>query len=172
MRQRCASAVGVRPLSTIDHPLLAHVRRRLSGPGAPAGPGPGDARAAPQLLRGCREPDGEGDDVVGGVGREGVDGGVRRQALELFAREGAEVLVSDVGMPVEDGYSLVGRLRSAPVGLIPSVALTAYATEEDRRRALAAGFDAHVAKPVEPTELVSVIGGLVGRAGPKAARGD
>jgi signal transduction histidine kinase/ActR/RegA family two-component response regulator len=82
------------------------------------------------------------------------------EALESFEREGAEVLVTDIGMPTEDGYSLVGRLRAMPAGLIPAVALTAYATEEDRRRALSAGFDAHVAKPVEPTELVSVIARL------------
>jgi signal transduction histidine kinase len=110
--------------------------------------------------------------VLGRAGARVSTAASAAEALEAFVREGAEVLVSDIGMPAEDGYSLVGRIRATPAGRVPAVALTAYATEEDRRRALAAGFDAHVAKPVEPTELVSVIGGLVARAGPKAPRGD
>jgi signal transduction histidine kinase len=110
--------------------------------------------------------------VLGRAGAQVSTAASAAEALELYVREGVEVLVSDIGMPVEDGYSLVSRIRSTPAGRIPAVALTAYATEEDRQRALAAGFDAHVAKPVEPTELVSVIGGLVAPGGPKAVGGD
>jgi CheY-like chemotaxis protein len=110
--------------------------------------------------------------VLGRAGARVSTAGSAADALELFSREGAEVLVSDVGMPVEDGYTLIGRIRSMPEGLIPAVALTAYATEDDRRRAFAAGFDAHVAKPVEPTELVAVIGRLAARVGPDMAHGD
>jgi CheY-like chemotaxis protein len=77
------------------------------------------------------------------------------------------VLVSDIGMPDEDGYMLIGRVRErdARSGVrTPAVALTAYARDEDRARSLAAGFDAHVAKPVEPSELLSVVAGLAKRA--------
>jgi len=67
-------------------------------------------------------------------------------------------------MPAADGYTLIGRVRELAegrAGRTPAVALTAYASEDDRRRALAAGFDAHLPKPVEPAELISVIAGLV-----------
>ena len=71
-----------------------------------------------------------------------------------------DALVSDIGMPGEDGYALMRRIRGAPSEAtrgIPAIALTAYARIEDRRKALAAGFQAHVAKPIEPRELVEVI---------------
>ena len=104
--------------------------------------------------------------VIAGAGAEVSTASSAAEALDLLRREGADVLVSDVGMPLVDGYTLVGRVRAQAETPIPAVALTAYAADEDRRRALAAGFDAHVAKPVEPAELVSVIAGLVapGRA--------
>jgi signal transduction histidine kinase/ActR/RegA family two-component response regulator len=103
--------------------------------------------------------------VLGEAGAEVSTAASAAEALELLRRAGADVLVSDVGMPVEDGYALVGRVRSLTADPIPAVALTAYAAEEDRRRALAAGFDVHVSKPVEPAELVSVIADLVSRNG-------
>jgi CheY-like chemotaxis protein len=80
--------------------------------------------------------------------------------------------VSDVEMPGEDGYTMVRRLRAlgpAEGGLTPAVALTAYARAEDRRAALLAGFQTHVPKPVDPTELLTVVASLVGRlSGPAA----
>ena len=109
--------------------------------------------------------------VLGVAGAEVSTASSAAEALELLGREGADVLVSDVGMPVEDGYSLVGRIRAQAAGLIPAVALTAYASEEDRLRALAAGFDAHVAKPVEPAELVAVISNLFALGRPAASGG-
>jgi CheY-like chemotaxis protein len=69
-------------------------------------------------------------------------------------------------MPGEDGYSLIGRVRERDArlgGRTPAVALTAYARDEDRARSLSAGFDAHVAKPVEPAELLAVLAGLAKR---------
>jgi CheY-like chemotaxis protein len=68
-------------------------------------------------------------------------------------------------MPVEDGYVLVRRLRAMEEGLgrrLPAIALTAYASEEDTRRALAAGFDAHLSKPVDPARLIDIAAGLAG----------
>ena len=102
--------------------------------------------------------------VLGRAGAEVSTAASAAEALEFVEREELDVLVSDIGMPVVDGYALVGRVKDLAAKRArrtPSVALTAYASEEDQRRALAAGFDAHVPKPVEPAELVSVIAGLV-----------
>ena len=69
-------------------------------------------------------------------------------------------------MPGEDGYTLMRRIRALPAlkdRWVPGLALTAFARTEDRERAVAAGFDAHVAKPVNPQELVAAIAQLVGR---------
>jgi CheY-like chemotaxis protein len=71
-------------------------------------------------------------------------------------------------MPEEDGYSLIQKVRaneSAPGDRIPAVALTAYARAEDRVRALSAGFQVHVPKPVDPVELIVVVASLTGRTG-------
>jgi len=76
-----------------------------------------------------------------------------------------DVLVADIGMPVEDGYSLLRRIRmlsSAEGGAIPAAALTAYAQLGDRERALAAGFQEHVSKPVPPDQLALVVARLAG----------
>jgi CheY-like chemotaxis protein len=77
-----------------------------------------------------------------------------------------DLLVSDIGMPVEDGYSLIKKvrnLRSKRAKQLPAVALTAYATKEDKARALSAGFQMHVAKPIEPETLAMSIASVVGR---------
>ena len=76
------------------------------------------------------------------------------------------VIVSDIGMPERDGYELIRILRSLPPdkgGKTPAVALTAFARSEDRTRAMLAGFDMHIAKPVEPNELHAVIARLAAR---------
>jgi CheY-like chemotaxis protein len=68
----------------------------------------------------------------------------------------SEVVVSDIAMPGEDGYALLARMRAREIlGTVPAVALTAYSAPGDRERALSAGFDAHVAKPVRSPELVT-----------------
>lgn len=88
------------------------------------------------------------------------------EALEAFKVWTPDVLVSDIGMPGEDGYSLLRKLRAiTPQGNLhlPSLALTAYASVEDRTRALTAGFQMHLAKPVEPVELIAIIASLAGR---------
>ncbi|HEX6625458.1 MAG TPA: response regulator, partial [Pyrinomonadaceae bacterium] len=74
-----------------------------------------------------------------------------------------DVIMSDIGMPGEDGYALIKKLRDLPEsrgGRIPAAALTAYARDEDRERALAAGFQKHIAKPVRSAELVGVVADL------------
>ncbi len=76
-----------------------------------------------------------------------------------------DVVISDIGMPGEDGYALLGRIRAASE-LVPAVALTAFAGEEDRHRAMSAGFQAHIAKPVDPERLILLVARLTGRDGP------
>jgi CheY-like chemotaxis protein len=75
-------------------------------------------------------------------------------------------MLTDLGMPDEDGYSLLRRLREWEHGhgvFIPAVALTAYGRTEDRMRALMAGFQMHVAKPVEPDELAVIVASIMRR---------
>ena len=92
------------------------------------------------------------------------------EALESVISRRPDVLLSDIAMPREDGYSLIGRIRALeePVRLLPAAALTAHATAADRTRALLAGYTAHVAKPVDPAELAAVVAALAGRTALKS----
>ncbi|HEX8144609.1 MAG TPA: PAS domain S-box protein [Pyrinomonadaceae bacterium] len=86
-----------------------------------------------------------------------------REALAALREFKPHILVSDIGMPDEDGYTLIKKVRALKPeegGKIPAIALTAYAREEDRMRALLAGFQVHIPKPVNPAELIAVVGGL------------
>ena len=86
------------------------------------------------------------------------------EAIQVISQHRFDVLVSDVGMPEEDGYSLIRKVRKLPKeqgGDIPAVALTAYAREEDRMRSLSQGFQMHLSKPVEPDKLATMIASLV-----------
>ncbi|WP_257458077.1 hybrid sensor histidine kinase/response regulator [Archangium lipolyticum] len=88
------------------------------------------------------------------------------QALELLSREPPELLISDIGMPEMDGYAFIREVRGrAPGqgGRLPSMAITAYARREDRDAALLAGFDSHVSKPLEASELLRVAASLLAR---------
>jgi PAS domain S-box-containing protein len=86
------------------------------------------------------------------------------EALRVIDRFGPDVLVSDIGMPHVDGYELIRRIRSSGLRKLPAVALTALTRIEDRVKALAAGYQMHVAKPVEPIELLAVVTSLAGRS--------
>jgi CheY-like chemotaxis protein len=81
------------------------------------------------------------------------------EAIECLTRGTFDVLVSDISMPGRDGYELIRHVR-AHVGALPALALTALAREEDEQRALAAGYDRHLAKPISPERLVAVVAGL------------
>jgi signal transduction histidine kinase/CheY-like chemotaxis protein len=85
------------------------------------------------------------------------------EAMRAMTATAQDALVSDLGMPDEDGYELIRRIRALPDGrgAIPAMALTAYARAEDRRKALVAGYQMHLAKPVEPRELVCAVAELV-----------
>jgi CheY-like chemotaxis protein len=101
--------------------------------------------------------------------------GSAEEALARLADGHFDVLVTDIAMPREDGFSLVERLavsaREDGSAAIPAIAVTAYAREEDRARALASGFAAHVSKPVDESVLITTIAALCGgvpRAQPRA----
>ncbi len=87
-------------------------------------------------------------------------------ALDILAHSKIDILISDVGLPDSDGYELIRKVRlldNENGRNIPAVALTAYAAAEDHRRALAAGFQFHIPKPVEPGKLIAVLSHLGGR---------
>jgi signal transduction histidine kinase/CheY-like chemotaxis protein len=89
------------------------------------------------------------------------------EALEAIEQHKPDILISDLGMPDEDGYSLIEKVRALPSergGNIPAAALTAYARAEDRMRVLRSGFQFHLPKPVDSAELVTVVASLAGRA--------
>jgi len=89
------------------------------------------------------------------------------EALDALEQHKPDILISDLGMPDEDGYSLISKIRSLPQergGQIPAAALTAYARAEDRMRVLRSGFQFHLPKPVDSAELVTVVASLAGRA--------
>ena len=94
-------------------------------------------------------------------------------AIEILEHDDIDVVLADIAMPGEDGYSLIRRIRSAGTKLasIPAAAVTAHARDDERRRALAAGFHVHVAKPVEPLELVRAVNHLLHdrRAAPRSS---
>ena len=87
------------------------------------------------------------------------------EAIHAIETERPDVLISDIAMPFQDGYDLIRQVRD--VGLtsqdLPAVAVTAYAHKEDQRRALLAGFQVHVAKPINPHELIAIVAKLAGR---------
>ena len=145
----------------------------------PAGPRANDPSACEQLA-GVRvvavddEPDGVAMvrrllEACGAVVRTATSAA---EAFDLVTADPPDVLVSDVGMPGEDGYALIRRVRSLPpdhpASHVYAAALTAYARAADRVRALEAGFQMHLSKPVEPTELVVTVAALARRAGTDA----
>jgi len=84
------------------------------------------------------------------------------EALRLAMAEPPGLIISDIGLPGMDGYEFIQRLRKLPgMEKVPAIAISGYAMEEDRQRALKAGFAAHLAKPIEPTKLFQVIKGLI-----------
>jgi PAS domain S-box-containing protein len=140
------------------------------------------ATAAPRTLDGIRvlvlEDDTDARELVeqllrdaGAVVSSASNGA---QGLSLLAAAQPDVVLSDVGMPGMDGYEFVRRMRKQDQELnrnaAPAIALTALARTEDRQSALLAGFQAHIAKPVNPTELIVVVASLVGRVGRLEAR--
>jgi PAS domain S-box-containing protein len=99
---------------------------------------------------------------------EVLTAGSATEAITIMEHQKPDVLVSDIGMPDVDGYDFLKQVRSMRPdnpGKIPAIALTAFARSEDRTRALMSGYQVHVAKPVEPAELVATVASVVGRTG-------
>ena len=89
------------------------------------------------------------------------------EAVRLIPRERPAVLLSDIGLPGEDGYKLISRVRALPPeagGNLPAAAITAYARSDDARKALAAGYQRHAPKPIQPTTLAALVAGLANLA--------
>lgn len=123
---------------------------------------------APSQLRGLRilavDDDADArelfESVLSQCGAQVVTAGTVAEALSAIEREVPDVLISDIGMPDEDGLQLIRKIRARPAergGDVPAAAVTAYSRAEDRRAVINAGFNLHIAKPVEPAELVSVV---------------
>ncbi|HEY2923423.1 MAG TPA: MASE1 domain-containing protein [Candidatus Eisenbacteria bacterium] len=137
---------------------------------AETGPDPGGRAGLP--LRGARillvEDDQDSRELIAmflsRCGAEVAAVGSSSEAFTSLASRRPDVVVSDIAMPGESGYDLIEKLRSLPVkdgGSLPAIALTAYAGAEDVSRALRAGFDAHMAKPVEMRDLVRMLRDLI-----------
>lgn len=106
-------------------------------------------------------------EVLRECGSEVITSRSAAEALEALQQHKPDILISDLGMPDEDGYSLISKIRALPSergGQIPAAALTAYARAEDRMRVLRSGFQFHLPKPVDSAELVTVVASLAGRA--------
>ena len=106
-------------------------------------------------------------EVLKEVGSEVITCRSVAEALVALEQHKPDILISDLGMPDEDGYSLISKIRALPAergGHIPAAALTAYARAEDRMRVLRSGFQFHLPKPVDSAELVTVVASLAGRA--------
>jgi PAS domain S-box-containing protein len=184
-------------LSIVKQLVVAHggsVRADSDGPGqgsiftvrlparAAANVAPSDASATPAPLGAPNgvlsglcvlvvddEPDALAlvSEVLSQQGAEVHTAGSAAEALQRFREVRPDVLVSDIGMPHEDGYSLIRKVRAQAVesgGRTPAVALTAYARPQDVQRAFIAGFQMHVVKPVEPAALTNVVANLGGRS--------
>jgi signal transduction histidine kinase/ActR/RegA family two-component response regulator len=143
-----------------------------------AGGGPAIQAGMPARLDGIRvlvvddEPDARElfTSILETAGAAVVTAASAAEALRSLERERADVLLSDIEMPDRDGYELLARVAGSPRNSqLVTIAVTAYARSVDRKRALDAGFDHHLAKPVEPAELVSTIAALVGARSQGAA---
>ena len=107
-------------------------------------------------------------EVLAQAGGEARGAVTADEALRTLERWLPDVLVSDIEMPGEDGYTLIRKIRALSPergGKTPAVALTAFGRPEDRIRSLMAGFNIHVSKPVDPDELTAIVASLAGRAG-------
>ncbi|HEY0378508.1 MAG TPA: PAS domain-containing protein [Pyrinomonadaceae bacterium] len=108
--------------------------------------------------------------AVGRCGAEVLTAGTASEALEAIETRRPDLLISDIGMPDQDGYDLIRRVRALPAesgGGLPAIALTAYARAEDKTQALEAGYHMHVSKPVDMAELITAVASIVRRTDPR-----
>ena len=172
---RAANATeGTGSVFTVRLPVMGHEPPLLVTP--PEAPGETLARSSD--LDGLRilvvDDDADTREMVSailkGQGAQVEVAGSAADALAALPNARPHILVSDIEMPGQDGYELIRNVRRLPAevgGKVPAAALTAYARPEDRMRALMAGYQIHVPKPVQPAELVAVVASLAGRTGPR-----
>jgi signal transduction histidine kinase/ActR/RegA family two-component response regulator len=154
---------------TIELPLAAVPAEQVEQSSLPPAPDDEDSRDtrpnADQPLNGvdilCVDDEVDGQRVLNRLLQEcGAivrTAGSARDAMRLFLERKPAILISDIGMPEEDGYTFIRRIRALPPeagGAVPAIALTAYVRPTDRIKAIEAGFQAHLAKPVDPPELI------------------
>jgi CheY-like chemotaxis protein len=157
---------------TVVFPIAAEESRAEDDHASPSGAPP----AHPQLA-GIHalvvEDDPDGNELITTIleryGARVTSVGTAAAALDALDAERPDVLVSDIGLPDYDGIELIAMVRArATAQALPAIALTAYASRQDAAKAIAAGFDAHVAKPVQPNTLGSAIARLVSDGRPNA----
>jgi signal transduction histidine kinase/CheY-like chemotaxis protein len=161
---------------TVRLPVSTAPRRRPVTGNTPAPPGGAPVEGARGLtpLRALRVLVVDDDEdslevlreILESAGAEVQTAGSARAALDAFDGRPPDVLLSDIGMPGEDGYALIRRVRGLPPargGAVPAGALTAYTQAEDRTAALAAGFQVWLSKPIEPADLTAAVARLAGR---------
>jgi PAS domain S-box-containing protein len=153
---------------TVELPVRVTAERPGNGERKPLAPAAATPFQAPPILDGLRvlvvDDDADARDllttILGQCRAQVTAVGTTPEALAALDTQPFDLLVSDIGLPGEDGYALIRRVRAQEVqrgGRLPAVALTAYARSEDRRLALLAGFQMHVAKPIQPGELLAVV---------------
>ena len=163
---------------TVDLPLMPVVEETAALPST--GAGEGGAGSFSSILAGLRVlvVDDESDMrelikcILGEAGAEVRVATVAREGFEIFEQWRPDVLVSDIGMPDEDGYALIRKIRALPVdqgGQTPAAALTAYADQHAREQTLSAGYQVHISKPVQPTSFKEMVARLGSPGGYKRA---
>jgi signal transduction histidine kinase/CheY-like chemotaxis protein len=170
--------VGLGAMFVVRLPLNAVQPAEPSGVERPSEAGepvaqefPPDSLAGVKVLIVDDEPDARGmvKRLLEDYGAEVSAVSSAREAFDRLPIDRPTVVVSDIGMPGEDGFALMRRIRAlgpGEGGETPALALTAYARIEDRDRCILAGFQAHLAKPVEPAELIATVAGLAGKSAP------
>ncbi|MBC8029256.1 MAG: response regulator [Pyrinomonadaceae bacterium] len=159
---------------TVSFPIASKLSPQLLEERAPESEGNGIHSEFSRILAGLRilvvDDEADARDVMSAIltrcGGEVKCCESTAEALKAFREWKPDLLVSDIGMPLEDGYTLIKKLRKLRLKAarqVPAVALTAYATKEDKARALEAGFQVHVPKPIEPGALIRSIANVMGR---------
>jgi CheY-like chemotaxis protein len=162
------------PLADLNTERQRVARRRAGGAGVrPPGHKGAPAPEAPVNLAGKKllliedEPDTRDAlaRVLRAAGAQVREAGTASAGYEAYRNDAPDLVISDIGLPGEDGYALIRKIRSVDKAAgrpaTPALALTAFARNEDRARALSAGFDEHLAKPLEPEELIATAGRLI-----------
>jgi CheY-like chemotaxis protein len=153
------------PVLTADRFSELRDERRVHSSGGGIAVGPMPSLAGLRILVVDDEADAReiASAILGEAGAVVATAASVSQAIDLLDRWEPDVLVADIGMPGEDGYDLISRVRarfSDKRGQIPAIALTAFARPQDRLKILSAGYQMHVPKPVEPVELATVVASL------------